>query len=270
MYGKILRMKRLFDPGDGRAVMVAIDHGGIAGPMPGIERPAGLIRECALGGADSILATKGIVRAAADAWPGSLGLALRLTGGFTVLGGGFEEEIIGTPRNALAYAADCVAATVKFGHRREGDFIRQASLLAGECEELGLPVMIEAMAKSEGKKPNDPEGIRLAARAAQEIGADIVKTYYTGDPDSFRAVVEGCPVPILVLGGERSDSLERLFDDVYWSLQAGGAGVAIGRGVWSPQQGAASARAVVEALRGLVHEGWSVAHALRHAGQPGT
>jgi DhnA family fructose-bisphosphate aldolase class Ia len=270
MQGKTLRMHRVLSLRDGRSVMVAIDHGGIAGPMPGIERPAELVRACAEAGADAILATKGVLRAAAGVWPAGLGLALRLTGGFTVLGGGFEEEMIGTPRNALACAADCVAATVKFGHHREGAFIRQASLMAAESEELGLPVMIEAMAKSEGKKPNDPEGIRLAARAAQEIGADIVKTYYTGDPESFRRVVEGCPAPILVLGGERTDSLERLFDDVYWSLQAGGAGVAIGRGVWSPQPGAVSVRAVVESLVGLVHEGWSVKQAVRHAGQSGT
>jgi len=45
--------------------------------------------------------------------------------------------------------------------------------------------------------------VALAARAAAELGADIVKTVYTGDPDSFRTVTRGCPVPVVVAGGSK-------------------------------------------------------------------
>jgi len=259
--GTEIRMKQILRKNDGRCVMVALDHGGIAGPVKGIEDPASVIRDCVAGGADSVLATRGVVKAALGEWDRSTSIVLRLTGGFTVLGGGFEEELICTPETALAYGSAGAAMTIKFGHKREGDFTRQASLAIGECERLGLPVMIEAMAKSEGKKANDPESIKLAARAAQEIGADIVKTYYTGDPDSFHAVVTGCPAPILILGGEKNDSLESLFRDVYDSIQAGGAGIAIGRNIWA--QG--NTRIMVEAMVGIVHEGWTVEQALRHA-----
>ncbi len=262
MYGKEIRMNRILDKKDGRTVVVAIDHGGIAGPVKGIERPATVIRDCVAAKADAILATRGIVRASLGEWDRGTSIILRLTGGFTVLGGGFEEELICTPDTAATYGADCVAMTVKFGHKREGDFTRQASLAIGECERLGMPVMIEAMAKAEGKKSNDPESIKLAARAAQEIGADIVKTYYTGDPDSFRAVVEGCPVPIVILGGEKNDSLRSLFEDVYWSIQAGGAGIAIGRNIWGQDR----TLAMIEAMNGLVHSAWTVDQALAHAG----
>jgi DhnA family fructose-bisphosphate aldolase class Ia len=259
--GREVRMNQIFRKGDGRCVMVALDHGGIAGPVAGIADPAAVVRDCLAGGADSVLATRGVVKAALGEWDRSLSFVLRLTGGFTVLGGGFEEELVCEPATAAAYGAAGVAMTVKFGHEREGDFIRQASLAACECERLGLPVLIEAMAWAEGKKASDPEGIKLAARAAQEIGADIVKTYYTGDPDSFHAVVEGCPAPILVLGGERSDSLESLFRDVADSIRAGGAGVAIGRNIWGQDR----TRAMVEAMCGIVHEGWTAAQALAHA-----
>lgn len=261
MYGKSIRMNRILNKSDGRTVIVAVDHGGIAGPVKGIENPACVVRDCVAAGADAILATRGLVRASLGAWDRGTSIILRLTGGFTVLGGGFEEELICEPSTAIAYGADGVAMTVKFGHRREGDFTKQASLAVSDCELLGLPVMIEAMAKMEGKKSNDPENIRLAARAAQEIGADIVKTYYTGDPDSFRRVVEGCPVPIVILGGEKNDSLKSLFEDVYWSLQAGGAGIAIGRNIWAQGR----TRAMVEAMSGLVHSGWTVDQAITHA-----
>jgi DhnA family fructose-bisphosphate aldolase class Ia len=260
--GRDVRMRSIFRKSDGRSVIVALDHGGIAGPVPGIERPSSVVRDCVAAGADAVLATRGVVTASLPEWDRGTAIILRLTGGFTVLGGGFEEELICDPATAVSYGAACAALTVKFGHRREGDFIRQASLAICQCESLGLPVMIEAMATGEGRKPNDPEGTRIAARAAQEIGADIVKTWYTGDPDSFRAVVEGCPAPIVILGGARSDSLQDLFDAVSQSLQAGAAGIAIGRNIW--QQG--RTRVMVEAMVGLVHEKWTAAQALRHAG----
>ncbi len=260
--GKTVRMRSIFRKSTGRTVIVAMDHGGIAGPVKGIERPAQVVAACRDGGADCILATRGVVQAAGEEWDRGLSFILRLTGGFTVLNGKFEEQLISSPETALYYGAAGAAVTVKFGHEREGEFARQASLVADSCERLGLPLMIEAMAKGKDMKSNDPKGIALAARAAQELGADLVKTYYTGDPESFRTVVEGCPVPIVILGGEKSDTLEQVFGEVYASLQAGGKGIAFGRNIW--QHG--RTQAVVEAMVGLVHENWSVHAALKHVG----
>jgi DhnA family fructose-bisphosphate aldolase class Ia len=260
--GKAIRMKSIFRSGTGRCVMVAMDHGGIAGPIKGIERPGTVIAACLKGGADCILATRGVVQAATQEWDRGLAIVMRLTGGFTVLGGKFEEELISSPEAALAMGAAGVVVTVKFGHEREGEFTRQASFVSDTCERLGLPLMIEAMAKGKEMKSNDPKGIALAARAAQEIGADFVKTYYTGTPESFRTVVEGCPVPILILGGEKTDTLEQVFSDIHGAVQAGGKGVAIGRNVWQHDR----VQAVVEAMVGLVHENWSVQNALKHVG----
>jgi DhnA family fructose-bisphosphate aldolase class Ia len=260
--GKRMRMNAIFNKTDGRSVVVALDHGGIAGPIPGIEKPAWVLRDCIAGGADAVLTTRGFVKASLEEWDRPTALILRLTGGFTVLGGTFEEQMISSPETALLYGAAGAAVTVKFGHEREGEFARQASLAADACERWGLPLMIEAMARGKDMAKNDPAGIALAARAAQEIGADIVKTCYTGDPDSFHRVVEGCPAPIVILGGEKTESVEQMFTDVEMALQAGAAGIAIGRNVW--QHG--DTRAMVEAMVGLVHRGWSARQALGHLG----
>jgi class I fructose-bisphosphate aldolase len=260
--GKSVRLSSIFRRGTGRTVIVALDHGGIAGPMPGIEKPAEVVRACREGGADAILATRGVVSAAAGEWDRTLAVILRLTGGFTVLGGKFEEEVISSPETALAFGAAAAAVTVKFGHEREGEFTRHASFVADACERWGLPLMIEAMAKGKDMKSGDPKGVLLAARAAQEIGADFVKTYYTGDPDSFHKVVEGCPVPVVILGGEKAETLGEVFSVVHASLQAGGRGIAIGRNIWEHGK----TRLVVEAMVGLVHEGWTVKQALAHLG----
>jgi DhnA family fructose-bisphosphate aldolase class Ia len=260
--GKSVRLASIFRRGTGRTVIVALDHGGIAGPIEGIVKPAETVRACREGGADSILATRGVVNASAGEWDRSMSVILRLTGGFTVLGGRFEEELISSAETALAFGAAAAAVTVKFGHEREGDFTRQASFVADSCLRWGLPLMVEATAKGKDLKPTDARGVSLASRAAQEIGADIVKTHYTGDPESFRAVVEGCPAPVVILGGEKSDTVEQVFTDVYWAMQAGAKGVAIGRNVW--QHG--RTKAMVEALVGIVHGNWTVRQAMDHAG----
>lgn len=258
--GKTIRMNSIFRKDTGKSVIVAIDHGGIAGPMEGINEPGKLIEDCVAGGADGVLTTRGFVRAAEGAFDKSLGLIMRLTGGFTILGGRFEEELITSTETALRYGAVGTAVTVKFGHTREGEFTRQASIVADESETWGVPLMVEAMAKQKDMKSTDPMGVRLASRAAAEIGADIVKTYYTGDPDSFAGVIEGCMVPVVILGGEKTNSIEDVFTDVYYSIQAGGSGIAIGRNIWQHK----NTRAMIEAMSGIVHEGWSVKQAIAH------
>lgn len=266
--GLALRMNSVCRKTNGRSVIIAMDHGSIAGPMPGIEKPGHIISACADAGVDGILTTKGFVDASRDAWDRGTGLVLRMTGGFTVLDGKFEEEMIMTAETAVAYGAVCGAVTVKFGHEREGHFIRQASLAIDACHRYGLPVMVEAMARGTMRgsefPPNDPTGIALASRAAAELGADIIKTYYTGSPESFRKVTEGCPVPVVVLGGAKTDNVRQVFQDIYDSLQGGGKGIAVGRNIWQYE----NLPGMLEAVMGLVHEDWSVDQACEAIGEP--
>ncbi|MCR4429202.1 MAG: 2-amino-3,7-dideoxy-D-threo-hept-6-ulosonate synthase [Caldiserica bacterium] len=250
---------------DNRTVIVALDHGAIAGPMPGIENPYQTIKDAIDGGADAVLTTRGFVQRSEGAWRRETGIIMRLTGGFTVLRGTFEEELISSVEAALRLGAIGVAVTVKFGHEREGEFIRNASLISDQCELWGVPLMIEAMAKGSLygnplKGSADPSGIQVASRMAQELGADIIKTYYTGSPETFKKVVEGCPIPIVILGGEKTEDEEALFKTIIESLEVGGAGVAIGRNIWQGGRTKKMTRAIV----GIVHEAWTLEQALLH------
>ena len=260
--GLTLRKQTIFNKQDGRSVIIALDHGSIAGPMAGITNPSAIVKACVDAKTDAILTTKGFVDASLGEWDRHTSLILRLSGGFTVLGGKFEEEIIVEPETAVAYGATCAAITVKFGHEREGDFIKQASLAIDRCHRFGLPVMVEAMAKGsiKGKEfaSNDSEAIKMVARMGAEIGADLIKTYYTGSIDSFARVVEGCPVPIVILGGAKTNSVQDVFKTIYDSLQAGGKGIAMGRNIWS----FGKVEPMLEAVNGLVHGHWGVDKAL--------
>lgn len=259
--GAVLRLRHIFAE-DGRAVVVAADHGAIAGPLCGLETPREVVSLCARGGADALLVHRGFVRAGLDTWTRNLGLVLRVSGGFTTLGGRFEEELLESADTALFWGADAAAITVKFGHEREGEFIKNAACLVSACERCGLPVMIEAMAFKAGHQSFEADALALALRAAEELGASFIKAPMPEHIEDFARVARGSHVPILLLGGEKRDSLKPLFEDIAKALDKGAAGIAMGRNIW----GQPDAAMVLEAVVGLVHREWDVEKALKFIG----
>jgi len=104
------------------------------------------------------------------------------------------------------------------------------------------------------KNEYDVENVKLAARVGAELGADIVKVPYTGSVESFRQVVEGCPIPVVIAGGPKMGSDKDIFKMVEGALAAGAAGLSIGRNAWQhvkPDK-------MVQALSKMVHENASV------------
>ena len=266
--GVELRRHAIFRKDDGRSVVIAMDHAAIAGPIEGIRNPSAIVGSCVAQKVDAILTTKGMVSTSLPEWDRTTSLILRLTGGFTILGGKFEEELVVEPETAISYGAAAAALTVKFGHELEGKFIKQASLAIDRCHTLGLPVMIEAMVhgslRGNPASVTNPETVGMVARMGAELGADIIKTHYTGDPSSFAKVVEGCPVPILILGGSKTDSVRNIFQEIYDSLESGGKGVAMGRNIWEHEH----VELMLKAVHGLVHDHWSVNEACDTVGIP--
>jgi class I fructose-bisphosphate aldolase len=118
-----------------------------------------------------------------------------------------------------------------------------------------------AMIYPRGEKIKDEyhkDVIKHAARVGDEMGADIVKVSYTGSPESFREVVDGCSIPVVIAGGEKMDSDRDILEMVKGAIEAGGAGVSIGRNVFQH----ANPGKMVLAISAIVHEGKSVSEAL--------
>ncbi len=92
--------------------------------------------------------------------------------------------------------------------------------------------------------------LALAARISAEIGARVVKTYYC---ENFHKVVEGCPVPVVMAGGPKTETQKQVFDFVYAGMQAGAIGVNLGRNVWQTECPVASIRGI----RAVVHDGYT-------------
>jgi DhnA family fructose-bisphosphate aldolase class Ia len=105
--------------------------------------------------------------------------------------------------------------------------------VANVAGEWGMPLL--AMMYTRGPKVKSEYDVKLvkhAARVGAELGADIIKVVYTGSAESFREVVEGCFVPVVIAGGEKMGNDEDIIEMVKGAVAAGAAGVSIGRNVF--------------------------------------
>jgi DhnA family fructose-bisphosphate aldolase class Ia len=108
------------------------------------------------------------------------------------------------------------------------------------------------------KDEYDVNNVKHAARVGAELGADIVKVVYTGSVESFTQVVQGCPVPVVIAGGAKMNSDEDIFKMVEDALQAGAAGVSIGRNAFQHK----NPTKMVQALSKMVHNAASIEEAV--------
>jgi len=259
--GKIMRMYRILRKSTGNAVIVAMDHGGFAGPMEGIIKPGETIKKVIEGGADAMLLNAGIIEKFADIIAGQIGVIMRIDIGGTIFNPSEDRRnyMYNTIESAVKLGADGVIVMGFIGSRYELENMSVLSTVIEEAREYGLVAVVETW-PSGPKVPNshDVKAVKVAARVAAELGADMIKTFYTGDPKTFKEVVEGCPVPILILGGPKRESVKEVFEDIKGAMEAGAHGVIFGRNIWQAKDPAK----MVKAIAKIVHENASVDEAL--------
>lgn len=253
---KELRLRRLFAQ-DQRSVIVAFDHASFMGNIPGLEDIGRLLRTLTQTGVDSVITTAGVVKKYRTDF-GQLGLILRVDGGSTVRSPKSGElAITVSVKDALRLGADAVICMGMIGFPEEPSTIRNLTALAAEADHWNVPLVAEMLVKGEQKEASVEE-IGFAMRVGAELGADLIKTSMALPVEQFQQVLETCYRPVVILGGAKVDGEEALLTTVYQAIQAGAAGVAIGRNVWQHPNPVGMCRALVS----LVHGGATIAQAL--------
>jgi DhnA family fructose-bisphosphate aldolase class Ia len=241
---------------DGRALIVAMDHGAIQGPK-GLERPGEVIRQVADGGADAILTTYGMVRSFSKELA-RLGVIMRTDGGSSTIGPDISQSApLYSVEDALRLGVDGVVCNAGPGHRNEVQHMEWMASLASECDQWGMVLVAELKPGGfdSGPEFHTLDNFMLAARFGSEYGADLIKMPHC---DGFAAVVAGCYTPIVVLGGSKM-SEEQLITTVHNAIEAGAVGCAVGRNIW----GAADPTKMCAALAAVIHGGAGVAEAMK-------
>ena len=258
MIGKKIRLERIIDRNSHKTVIIPMDHGVTVGPIDGLADMRVTIGKVVTGGANAILMHKGIVRAGHRGAGRDVGLIIHLSGGTSLSPDPNAKELVCTVEEAIKLGADAVSVHINLGAETDKEMLKQLGQIGERCLEWQMPLV--AMMYTRGPKIQDEydvQNVKHAARVGAELGADIVKVVYTGSVESFAGVVEGCPVPVVIAGGAKMGSDEEIFKMVEGALQAGAAGVSIGRNAFQHDDPAK----MVQALSKMVHEGASVEQA---------
>jgi predicted phospho-2-dehydro-3-deoxyheptonate aldolase len=250
MIGKKIRMERIFDRHSGHTVIVPMDHGITLGPVAGLTDIRQTIDAVAEGGANAIVIHKGLVEAGHRGRDKDVGLIVHLSASTRIAPDPNCKVMTTTVEEAIKLGADAVSIHVNLGAEDEGSMLQDFGRIARIAGEWGVPLL--AMIYTRGPKVKneyDVNTIKHAARVGAELGADIVKVPYSGSSESFRDVVQGCFVPVVIAGGEKMDTDEDILRMVNGAMAAGAAGVSIGRNVFQHQ----NPTKIVQAIAGIVH-----------------
>ncbi len=262
MSGKPRRLSRIFDHDTGRTIIVPIDDSLIAGPEDGLLNLHAKVSDIASGLPNAVLGFPGHFEQYGDllrktAW------IFNLTASTTRSCHTRKVQILSV-RQAVALGADCVAAHVNITSKYEYEMISMLSRIIEDARNLGMPVLAIMYPRTERadgsddnhdelKLANPDEYARLVShcvRVAKDLGAEIIKTQYTGSSKTFKMVVEAAhPIPVAIAGGPLV-SPHTALTAAAESISAGGRGISFGRNIFNRRNSAAMIKALTAAMTG--------------------
>lgn len=253
-FGKKNRLSKIVME-DGKALMLAIDHGYFMGATHGMEMPK-LQIEKLLPYIDSLMLSPGILTSQIDS-DFNKGIVLRASGGNTILERDIDNEgLILTAKNAIKLNASAIAVSIFVGSEHSHQTILNLTDAINDANEYDLPVLgVTAVGKAL-KDKKEKRYLTHASRLAAELGADIVKTYYC---EGFEEVVKKTTVPIIVAGGPKLDNYKDVLELCYNSIQCGAIGVDMGRNIWQSDY----PEAITAGVAHIIHKNSSVKEALQ-------
>ncbi|MFJ9416602.1 MULTISPECIES: 2-amino-3,7-dideoxy-D-threo-hept-6-ulosonate synthase [unclassified Streptomyces] len=247
--GKSLRLTRLSRPGDGKFLIVPMDHSVADGPIADAAGFSRIVGDVVTAGADAIVVHKGRARTIEPGLLNGAALIVHLSASTPHAPDGDAKVLVGGVEEAVRAGADAVSVHINIGSDTEKRQLEDLGAIAAGCERWGMPLL--AMMYARGPRIEDPRDPALLAHVvsiAVDLGADLVKTVAAGSAEDMAGIVAKTPVPVVVAGG--SGDGRGLTDFAHFAMNAGCRGLAVGRRVFlSPDPAEA-----VRTLAAAVHE----------------
>ena len=259
MSGYELRLGRLFNGDTGRSFITAFDHAVTLGVPEGAEDALGTLAKIIAGGPDAVLVGPGLLNKAGHLFADRKAPTPIVRVDYIInhpflndLGEGYRQ--ICSAEYAARLGADAVVMFLMVG-AGNGELFKEnvtaLSQMSEAAHNVGLPLIVESVlwgTRIENKK--DPERLAFAARMAVELGADVIKTEYTGDAATMKDIINSCPAPVMLLGGSRTSDPEALWQGTKTAIDVGAKGVIYGRNVWQQDDPVAVSRRLREIIHG--------------------
>jgi len=243
-----------------RYLIVPMDHGLTMGAVDGLVDIESTIDGVTSGGADAVLTQKGIAPRVHE-HKNDAGYIVHANGSTTIGPDESDKRVTATAEDAVRAGADAVSFHINVGSDHEPDQLEELSELTADADRLGLPVLAMAYARGPGVDEADPEALGHAVRLAEEVGADVVKTGYSGDGHSFKRVTESTRLPVVIAGGSKGTDRDTV-EMVRGAMDGNAAGVSMGRSIFQHED----PEGIVRAVSAVVHDGASVDEALAAGG----
>jgi fructose-bisphosphate aldolase / 2-amino-3,7-dideoxy-D-threo-hept-6-ulosonate synthase len=240
-----IRLNRILRKG--RMLCIPMDHGISSGPIEGLEDPHSIIYKCENHGLTSVIINKGILKTLSK--PTKVGLLVHYSSSTSLSTAPNRKMLTGTVKEAVRLGADGVSLHINIGGKEEPEMLEQLGTISSDCHKWNMPLLAMMYPRGENvKNPHDPEIVAHVARIGAESGADIVKTLYTGDIDSFSKIVKSTPVPIVIAGGPKAKTDMDVLQMTEDAMKAGAKGVTYGRNIFAHKE----PQKMVEALAGII------------------
>ena len=180
--GTEIRLHRILRKG--RMLCIPMDHGISNGPIEGLEKPHSMIYKCESHGITCVIINKGIIKTLPR--PPKVGILVHFSASTSLSTAPNRKMLTGSVKEALRLGADGVSLHINIGGKEEPEMLADLGMISEQCHKWNVPLLAMMYPRGENiKNPHDPEVVAHTARIGAECGADIVKTLYTGDIDSF-------------------------------------------------------------------------------------
>lgn len=264
--GKYKRLLRIFPTG--RSVVVPLDDSLISGAVGGLADLKSKIENISSAKPNAILGYIGTLSLLSNI-DSTIPTILNLSAS-TERFSHTNKVLLSSVERAISIGVDAVAVHINISSKYESDMLKNIGYISEKCDSFGIPLMILAYPRKEEWsgdrwidenyyqwRLSEPDKytdlISHCVRIAFELGADIIKTQFTGSEKSFRQVVQAAQgVPLLIAGGSVMNE-EMLLSMCNDSIKAGGSGVCIGRNVFNRN----NSSQIISAIKGIVIEGKS-------------
>jgi class I fructose-bisphosphate aldolase len=233
--GKQTRLRRIFSHPSGRILSVAVDHFiGYPGGLPeGLVDMATTLAGIVEGRPNAITMTKGVAKRFMSRHAGTVPMIIQQIAGR-------PDDVFfasqTTVEEVVALGADALACAITVNCKTESMQVRHLAKVTTEAERYGLPIIAHIYPLSadsdDNAVSNVPADVAFAVRVGLELGVDVIKVPYCGDPATLRDIVSVTPVPVVMAGGVKCETLEDAVAMVREAVGAGAAGATVGRNVW--------------------------------------
>ncbi|MBP7495718.1 MAG: hypothetical protein KA771_09500 [Spirochaetales bacterium] len=258
--GKEIRLSRLLNRKSGKLLAITIDHSIARGIQTGLIPIRKTLERIVEGTPDAVTMHKGIAEQCFGPHVGKVSLIIKCSS-FSPYQPGFDTWVTDV-EEAIRLGADAASMGCIVGGAEQPEQLRQLGLMAKQAASFGMPLVAHIYPRGsliEKKAQYEWKNVAYAVRAGAELGVDIIKTSYTGTPDTFAKVVEACPARVVVAGGEVGNSIEDYLKMTRDIMDVGAAGVTYGRFVWEY----AHIPELIQALKFIIHENGSYSDAVK-------